>query len=87
MAYETSPAVLEKGAGSLYSIEQNGSLTLQRDKITISNGIAWTADNRTMYFIDTLTFKVSAFDFNLEAGTIGKYQGIDLHKSFEHLYN
>lgn len=54
---------------SLYSIE-NGMPRQQLDSITISNGIVWSKDNRTMYYIDTPDENVKAFDYDLETGNI-----------------
>ncbi len=59
----------ETGAGNLYCVAE-GSCSLQISRVTISNGIAWSTDNRTMYYIDTPTFKVVAYDYDLETGSI-----------------
>ena len=58
---------------AFYRIDKNGDITQQIDKITVSNGLAWTADNKTMYYIDSVPRKVYAFDFNLKTGSISKY--------------
>lgn len=57
-------------AGSLYVLEPNGSVRRMLDHVSISNGLEWSLDNRTMYYIDTPTLQVSAFDFDLLTGTI-----------------
>ncbi len=54
----------------LYSIETNGSFKERLDSITISNGIVWTKDKKTMYYIDTPTLKIRAFDYEEETGNI-----------------
>ncbi|MEM3844841.1 MAG: SMP-30/gluconolactonase/LRE family protein, partial [Candidatus Parvarchaeota archaeon] len=56
--------------GALYKIERNHSVTKMVDKVTISNGIAWSPDNRIMYYIDSPTKRVDAFDYDVESGTI-----------------
>lgn len=38
--------------------------------VTISNGVAWSPDGKTMYYQDTPTRSVSAFDFDAEQGFI-----------------
>ena len=38
--------------------------------ISISNGLAWTADAKTMYYIDTPTKEVWAFDYDAVKGNI-----------------
>ncbi|MFX0557828.1 SMP-30/gluconolactonase/LRE family protein [Maribacter sp. CXY002] len=56
-------------AGSVYVFENNRS-TLKIKKTTISNGMAWSADNKIYYFIDTPTATVVAYDFDLNTGSI-----------------
>lgn len=62
----------EPGAGSLYMIDNDLSASHKIGQLTISNGLAWTADKKILYFIDTPTREVWAFDFNNETGTISK---------------
>jgi sugar lactone lactonase YvrE len=58
------------GKGSLYCLETNGSIRKLLSGITLSNGLGWSPDNSTMYYIDTTPKKVFAFDFDLDQGTI-----------------
>lgn len=59
------------GSGSLYLIEAPGTASQKIPNLSISNGIAWTPDQQTMYFIDSPTRTVRAFDFDLERGELG----------------
>ncbi len=60
----------EKNAsGALYSFDGKQATRLL-DGITISNGLAWSVDHKTFYYIDTPTREVKAFDFDLMTGQI-----------------
>jgi sugar lactone lactonase YvrE len=53
--------------GSLYSFHGKTVTQLLGD-VTISNGMAWSPDHKTFYYIDTPTRVVRAFDYDLESG-------------------
>lgn len=55
---------------ALYRVDPDGTATKMLDSITISNGIVWTSDQKTMYYIDTPTGKIRAFDFDNSSGNI-----------------
>lgn len=59
------------GAGALYRIAA-GRAERMLDGITLSNGLGWSPDARTMYFVDTLTHRVDAFDFDAGRGRIDR---------------
>ncbi|MBK6901933.1 MAG: SMP-30/gluconolactonase/LRE family protein [Saprospirales bacterium] len=56
--------------GALYRIDPDGKATKMLDSITISNGIAWTSDQKTMYYIDTPTRQIRAYDYDHASGDI-----------------
>lgn len=62
---------LVSGAGTLYRLDPDLRLTAFETGIFVSNTVCWSPDNRTMYFCDTASEVISAYDFDLEAGTIG----------------
>ena len=73
MGKELAPAVMEvPQAGNLYSLEKDKTFHLRGDKIDLSNGLAWTADDRVMFFIDSTPLKVYAYDFDINSGNISK---------------
>ena len=56
MAYDFEPL-----AGALWRLDGDGGITCQRSQLTISNGLAWSQDRGTLYFIDSPTLRVMAF--------------------------
>lgn len=59
-----------KGAAVLYRMDTDGSIRQVLQNLTISNGIIWSADNNIMYFVDTPTQRVKAYDYNHATGEI-----------------
>lgn len=58
--------------GQLYCYHKDRSLTVHADKISISNGLAWTSCRKFMYYIDSMKYTVDVFDFDLESGQTSK---------------
>jgi len=40
------------------------------DDVTVSNGIAWTKDKKTMYYVDSYLRRIDAFDYDDADGAI-----------------
>lgn len=57
-------------AGNFYRVEPGLNSTLQISNTSVSNGMAWSSDKKTFYYIDSPTFEVQAFDFDLQNGSI-----------------
>ena len=57
-------------AGTLYRFDPDGSTHVMLRHITNSNGIVWSPDRRIMYYIDTPTLTVQAFDYDNASGKI-----------------
>jgi len=58
------------GAGNLYMIENDLSHFIKIEGVTISNGMAWSPDHKTFYYIDTPTLQVVAYDYEIQTGDI-----------------
>jgi len=58
------------GMGKLYMLDGLGNHKIMLEDITISNGIAWSLNGTTLYYIDTPTGKITAFDFDIPSGNI-----------------
>ncbi|MEZ4614958.1 MAG: SMP-30/gluconolactonase/LRE family protein [Caldilineaceae bacterium] len=65
MAYEDQSV-----QGSLYRLDADLSVHKMLEDIGISNGIVWSLDQRTMYYIDSIAHTVRAFDYNNKSGAI-----------------
>lgn len=58
------------GAGALYRYSSDGGLDRVLEDVTISNGIGWSPDGGTMYYVDSMTYRVDRFDFDAGTGEI-----------------
>lgn len=59
-----------RGVACLYRLDASGSVVKVLDDVSISNGLAWSHDGRTMFYIDTPNARVDAFAFSPETGAI-----------------
>ena len=66
----TISMVKDTGSANLYCLDTDGSLSLKVSGVTNSNGICWNADATKMFYIDTPTQNVRAYDYDLESSTI-----------------
>ncbi|WP_322922717.1 SMP-30/gluconolactonase/LRE family protein [Paenibacillus campi] len=60
----------EQKAGALYSLDTTGHVRLLLSEVSTSNGLAWSADGRIFYYIDTPTLTIRAFDYDADDGSI-----------------
>jgi sugar lactone lactonase YvrE len=56
--------------GALYRLDSDLTLHQMETGVSISNGTAWSPDNRTMYFTPTGDRLIWAYDFEPETGSI-----------------
>lgn len=68
---------------SLYRLDRDQALVRVLTGVTISNGLGWSPDQRTMYYIDSPTHGIDAFDFELDTGDLsGRRRLINLPKGW-----
>lgn len=60
----------EPGAGDLYRISDTWKATKTIEQVSISNGMCWSADNKTLYHTDSPTREIKAFKHNAVTGEI-----------------
>jgi sugar lactone lactonase YvrE len=63
-------------AGSLYRLAPDGHVETMLGNVTVSNGIGWSPDDTVMYYADTATLGVDAFDYDAASGAISSRRRI-----------
>ena len=59
-----------EGKGAFYRLDIDGTLTKLFGGVYTSNGLAWSSDTKTFYYIDTRLRRIDAFDFDARSGSI-----------------
>ncbi len=60
-----------EGRGALYSVAADGGVRELLAGITESNGLAWSLDARTMYYVDSGEPRLRAYPYDPETGRLG----------------
>ncbi|XP_067009459.2 regucalcin [Anabrus simplex] len=55
---------------SLFSLSKERKVTVHLTSIAVGNGLTWSLDHKVMYYIDSVTDKIDAFDFDVHHGKI-----------------
>jgi sugar lactone lactonase YvrE len=67
MAYD-----VRAGAASLYRVEPDGSFARMLDGVTISNGLGWSPDGSTAFYVDSMAHGIDCFAFDGASGSISR---------------
>lgn len=59
-----------KPIGALYRIDASGGCTRMVEGVTVSNGLAWSPDGRTLYHADSRPGRIETWDFDPATGAI-----------------
>ena len=59
---------MRKPEGALYRLSPDGRCERRRGAITVPNSLCWSPDGRTMYFADSPTRRILAFDYDAASG-------------------
>lgn len=57
-------------SAAFYRLDVDGSCHTMRTGVTVSNGLGWSPDNKIMYYTDSPTCNIYAYDFDLASGAI-----------------
>lgn len=64
MTYDESP-----GAAALYRLDPDQRVPVRvRGGVGISNGLGWSPDGSTMYYVDSLTKRIDAYSYDVSSG-------------------
>ena len=66
----------DAGIGSVYVLQNDLQSLKIIESVTISNGMAWSLDHKTFYYIDTPTLIIVAYDYNNVNGHISNKRTI-----------
>ena len=73
MAYDQ-----RRGAAAMWRLRADGTTTQLFGDLTISNGLAFSADGAHAFYVDTPTGRVDLFDWSDEDGLVGRRPFADL---------
>jgi sugar lactone lactonase YvrE len=65
MAYDLTP-----GAGALYRLNTDRGVVEVLEEVTLSNGLGWSPDDTSMYYIDSDTNGVDVFDYEPDSAEL-----------------
>ncbi|MER7333564.1 MULTISPECIES: SMP-30/gluconolactonase/LRE family protein [unclassified Micromonospora] len=65
MAYDAAP-----GRAALHRLSPGGTVETVLTGLTVSNGLAWTRDGGTAWYVDSATHRIDAFAFDLATGEL-----------------
>ncbi len=68
----TISLIKKTGDAALYMLDTDKTLHLKINEVTNSNGICWSLDAKKLYYIDTPTKQVRAYDYDLDSTNISK---------------
>jgi sugar lactone lactonase YvrE len=67
MAYDAAP-----GRGALYRLDPDRAVHTVRTGVSISNGLGWSPDGATVYYVDSPKQCIDAFAFDASNGSFGE---------------
>lgn len=63
----------QRRVGGIYRFTMKEGLVEVKDKVGLSNGIAWNENFTKFFYVDSYELRVYEFDYDLDTGNVGKY--------------
>ncbi|NNE76969.1 MAG: SMP-30/gluconolactonase/LRE family protein [Pricia sp.] len=63
-------------SGNLYQVTPDLNAQVEIPKTTISNGLAWSADEKTLYFSDSAAHEICTYDVDSKSGSLSHKKSI-----------
>jgi sugar lactone lactonase YvrE len=63
-------------SGTLYRLDAGPAATPVLGELTVSNGLGWSPDRRTMWFADSAKPQVTGFAYDLDTGELGEVRTV-----------
>jgi len=64
----------EKNAGWVYSLDADYKVHKVFGPVSISNGLTWTKDTKTFYYVDSPLRRLDAFDFDIKTSKLSNHR-------------
>jgi sugar lactone lactonase YvrE len=64
------------GGGRLYRVQSDGRAEVALEGVTVSNGLDWSPDGRTLYYVDSATQRVDAIAFDPQTASLGERRAL-----------
>ena len=58
------------GGGDLHALHLDGTVSTLIESVTISNGLAWSAEGTRLFYVDSATQAVDVIDYDVQSGAI-----------------
>lgn len=62
------------GTAALYRLEPDRTLTTVVAEVTVSNGLGWSPDGSTLYYVDTPRLCVEMFDYDVDTASVSGHR-------------